>query len=82
MTKLRNVMAGITNITVDGSTHLTARMSVFTAGITSSMDTSQYGLSSTLSSPTPSTEPGQKEKHDHAGNTLGKCRKVCGLCVR
>ncbi|TNN85713.1 hypothetical protein EYF80_003960 [Liparis tanakae] len=28
---------------VDGRTHLTARMSVFTAGITSSMDTSQYG---------------------------------------
>lgn len=37
-------------------THLTARMRVFTAGITSSMATSQYGLSSMLSSPTPSTE--------------------------
>lgn len=40
---------------VNGRAHLTARMSVFTAGITSSMAMSQYGLSSMLSSPTPST---------------------------
>lgn len=36
-------------------------MSVFTAGITSSMATSQYGLSSTLSSPSPSTDTKQKK---------------------
>lgn len=37
-------------------THLTARIRVFTAGMTSSTATSQYDLSSVFSSPTPSTK--------------------------
>lgn len=56
-------------------------MSVFTAGITSSMATSQYGLSSTLSSPTPSTEPRQRERRHYAEIILvsvnEKCSDVC-----
>lgn len=42
-------------------------MRVFTAGITSSMVTSQYGLSSTLSSPTPSTEATKGPRGYYAG---------------
>lgn len=68
----------ISGSTADGRTHLTARISVFTAGITSSIVTSQYGLSSTLSSPSPSISAEQRwvtQTHLNAK----RIESVCGL---